>query len=571
MRRVVVAVAAMLLSLIFTSSAWAEVDPKIYSKSDYGLKWTDEVNGVIYDYPGFDTSVHPQGTWNDPSTIGVDAYSYNDPQDYTEPHTRVIYDSNGKELITIAAGPHGNYLTTTHKCRECHAVHRSSGTFMLTRSDTRFEACEWCHGLGAGSGFNIQTDNDADYTAEYDVGHTIGYGISSGKWSAPDDTYPAYSPPYWMGGFSCFDCHSPHANPQRLLGFANGGEQTYPIYNPGYDNLTSSLSPGKEAKYPAGSWLLLKNPDRELHPSSGSEILDTDLTTHLTITWSGGSFSSAVNKQAIDWEKPVGLSDGSAGGMRDGFHISEFCADCHDANAGLSSQKVAVYSEDRALRGQTETDSYDMGTGHDSNQRQTGMHYLFDPKDGKNDGPACRNCHKGSSDCKICHSDAAELSGSVKWPREAFTRAVETAVEPPPVGWGGPGYKTILNVNDPHYTPAFKHERNVVYPSDWRVSSDISNCSSACSNDGFSWPHKTLSWKMLKDNLFGVDFDGVTVVRPGEERTIPSGASGEFAEKIRRSGVLGPAHDLDSVCLDCHNPGIWNPQYKNELILKGLP
>ncbi|MBS3908328.1 MAG: hypothetical protein KGZ93_01630, partial [Actinobacteria bacterium] len=191
--------------------------------------------------------------------------------------------------------------------RECHAVHRAAGKFKLLRSDTRFEACDWCHGTGAGSGYNIQMDNDDAFTTEYNVGHTMGFGISTGKWKAPDDTYPAFTPNYWQGGFSCFDCHSPHANPRRMLGYDNQGQvkglawaeagyyggQTryYSIVNPGHGSATDppgdsiscidchkkvvdgsgnfvSGTPSAVPIYQAGSWLLIKNADCKIAETS---------------------------------------------------------------------------------------------------------------------------------------------------------------------------------------------------------------------------------------------------------------------------------------------------------------
>ncbi len=216
---------------------------------------TAGINGVNYSYPTEPTSTHPYGTWNSPYTLGIDGYNYNDSQDYTTDmmtnyyntfapgtalgnainNTSTAYFGTGTDQAINQAGynafgtsgPHGGYLTSTHKCRECHAVHRAAGKFKLMRSNTRFEACDWCHGTGAGSGFNIETDNNDNYTTENNVGHTMGYGIESGKWKAPDDTYPAFTPSYWLGGFSCFDCHSPHANKSRMLGFNTKGTGGY--------------------------------------------------------------------------------------------------------------------------------------------------------------------------------------------------------------------------------------------------------------------------------------------------------------------------------------------------------
>ncbi|MHB8841820.1 MAG: hypothetical protein ACYC56_08545 [Candidatus Aquicultor sp.] len=283
-------------------------------------------------------STHPYGTWNSPYTMGIDGYNYNDAQDYTDDGADVAVKDAVGDTVTVdisvpnafggvatvtlpkvrfASGPHGGYLTSTHRCRECHAVHRAAGKFKLLRSDTRFEACDWCHGTGAGSGFNIQMDNDDNYTTEYNVGHTMGFGISSGKWKAPDDTYPAYTPNYWMGGFSCFDCHSPHANPARLMGFDQDGNpipsivdtytgEVFVIGNPGHDLFTAGGKgfaganhdeleaghitvpafgglklPKAKPYYLAGSWLLIKNPDHEI-----DTYLTSDATYAVNIsTW----------------------------------------------------------------------------------------------------------------------------------------------------------------------------------------------------------------------------------------------------------------------------------------------
>jgi hypothetical protein len=79
---------------------------------------------------------------------------------------------------------------------------------------------------------------------------------------------------------------------------------------------------------------------------------------------------------------------------------------------------------------------------------------------------------------------------------------------------------------------------------------------------------------MLKDDLFGLDFDG-SAIGVGDTRTY--GESSPASLK---------AHDLDSVCLDCHNPTIWNATSSldhvddpanpaddrdDDLLLRGLP
>ena len=651
---------------------------------------------------GFGTSTHPYGTWNSPYTLGIDGYNYNDAQDYTDDGTMT-----GTGLYT--SGPHGGYLTATHKCRECHAVHRAAGKFKLLRSDTRFEACDWCHGTGAGSGFNIQMDNDDNYITEYNTGHTMGFGISSGKWKAPDDTYPAFTPNYWLGGFSCFDCHSPHANPARMLGYNDAGVavglevtniaspkygQILGVVNSGHGQTTYGDASASELPcldchwksrstawgdlalthnpfpvYRSGSWLLIKNPDREIATRAetgiayfdldsgnsttdvavGQEISDRIAATSQVIngvaTVTAGLFHQfdtdtpyPVSKLAIDWNSPVGipLYDETSSGfdlratVKKVWSVDEFCTDCHDGNAGLHTVQAPLFSEDRALRTQTQTSakdstavvddakfkgSYDLGYGHDAQPRHCTRQMKFNPEDNYDYGPRCRNCHRGSSDCGNCHG------GKYIWPRDVIGgdspetilgySADNTIVYPPqpptsPVDQQfGPDWPRMFfgvstfnpRSTSPNYVPGqsasqnvdsidsvffktfsvpadgtgqYKTSRTVRWENNWRSDPGLVN--GDCSNDGFSWPHRTLGWKMLKDDLFGLDLQG-NVVGVGDTRTAPDGS-------------IWVAQDLDSVCLDCHNPTVWratdasnhvdnpanpNDNYNDELLTRGLP
>ncbi|PIX52242.1 MAG: hypothetical protein COZ51_05335, partial [Candidatus Aquicultor secundus] len=59
-------------------------------------------------------------------------------------------------------------------------------------------------------------------------------------------------------------------------------------------------------------------------------------------------------------------------------------------------------------------------------------------------------------------------------------------------------------VGVPKYTQILKNSRTVDWSvANWRRSVDP--VTATCSDDGFSWPHRTLGWKMLKDDLFGID------------------------------------------------------------------
>ncbi len=118
------------------------------------------------------------------------------------------YGYNWEQNYTASPGPHGDYQTTTNKCRECHAVHRAYGSWKLLRANGRADGCKFCHEPGAGgAGQNIA------------MGDT---GISNGHhlwWvgTAPD-TLQGGAYQTRADGLACLDCHSVHANPRRMVG-----------------------------------------------------------------------------------------------------------------------------------------------------------------------------------------------------------------------------------------------------------------------------------------------------------------------------------------------------------------
>jgi hypothetical protein len=89
-----------------------------------------------------------------------------------------------------------------------------------------------------------------------------------------------------------------------------------------------------------------------------------------------------------------------------------------------------------------------------------------------------------------------------------------------------------------------------------------------------------MGWKMLKDELWGLDRDG-SVVSVGEQKTVFWQA--ETTDPVVATQTTSiAAHDLDSVCLECHNPNVWrassyssysqaNGPYDDQLLLRGLP
>jgi hypothetical protein len=562
-------------------------------------------------------------------------YSYGIP--YGTNNTGLyVRDAEGGDQIESRRGPHGGYSLTTRKCADCHSVHHApAGSILLLRGSNRFDVCDYCHVGGGGSKTNIQMDNSYDAssvvpstTRGQGTGHTMGY-----QGAAPIDIRPAFSD---SQGLACFDCHSPHGNTARVLTtFANPGRAVEPTdsvmqpYGPGGNDLTAAyeaaygvpsnglydlgvatdlsigtawgitrgegnivvnyagdgLGAQRLHVWPGGRFLLIKNPDVEI--VAAAEVPDTVVSD---------TADNGQNKLAIDWADPLGPADSAYGGDQDAdrgyappfnpagvtglLSVSEFCTDCHDGAAGASTQQATVWYPDPAANDATGqyVDSY----SHDAQPRSCNRQMYVsaggtegnpgDPADGTDDnyGPNCRNCHVGASSCDQCHG--VDGSGVA---RDAFG-------------------STLLTEGETEYMPnAYVH------------TIGVAGLSGQCIDGGFSFPHRTLGADMLKDELYGVDYDG-TPVAAGEDRdsalaldlgNYPWSWYSSVLSENTTDSIIGydkwvesgtqlttatsvAAENLDSVCIDCHGDGTyWNGDDSSyfdaargwELIMKGLP
>jgi len=330
-----------------------------------------------------------------------------------------------------------------------------------------------------------------------------------------------------------------------------------------------------------GRFLLLKNPD------SGDDVAgmndlgmpspDMDVTK--------ANKAPAGKKYAIDWAWPLGPA-ASWGpffytGNNDRFPLAfpwapkgvamenEMCTSCHDGAAGTSKEAAVVWSSVES--------TYVTAYSHDSQSRGCARQQYLNPEDDDNFGPHCANCHTGASGCRTCHSAEGE-----NW--ESF---------------GRPAYTTVAASSTLEGVTTYKA------PASVRTSA-VSNINGKCLDGGFSYPHRTLGVNMLKDNLWGVNFDG-TPVAAGQVRTMNGVAAYQAASddlnswfdatdpgrSFESTAVLGQvAHNLDSVCIDCHGDATYytGDQYKAtftsynplnpsqswtiegwNLLLKGLP
>ncbi len=327
----------------------------------------------------------------------------------------------------------------------------------------------------------------------------------------------------------------------------------------------------KKPIFPTGRFLLIKNPDDENGSGSAGDldVATTDIDGVETVT-------DGSNKMAIDWENPLGVATSwyppddyysygmyqTSGTERTPYPMwytgldearpgvattSEFCVDCHDGAAGLSSQAAEVWAPSGVGLGlgASSVGTYTVAYGHDSHARGCDRQLYLNPDDANNFGPHCRQCHSGAGSCQQCHADPTY---------DLPTNALDPSA-----------YGTDVLTEGVSVFVAQPFRKNV-RPE---VATVVGN---ACMDGGFSYPHRTLGANMLKDALYGIDFDG-TPLAPGARRgagltpaTLPGGSPLGLRGSYRIEALVDAVtENLDSTCLDCHNPNIWNgsdPSYE---------
>ncbi len=370
------------------------------------------------------------------------------------------------------------------------------------------------------------------------------------------------------------------------------GGMTDPMYAPGgYGPVDHpELEVWHKPLFFKGRFLLLKNPD------AGDDRAymfgpDMDIAQVGDGTSEGADGGKAAKKVAIDWEFPLGPA-ASWGPFfyttnNERFPLqfpwaptgvameNEMCNSCHDGAAGQSNQPARVWAP-AGVSGAA-TGAYTVAYSHDSASRGCARAQWLNPDDGDNFGPHCANCHTGASGCFTCHDDDAK-----NWKAYGLG-ALGTTV------WR----EGVTTYQAPDSFKASAVKRTAV--------------DAACLDGGFSFPHRTLGANMLKDALYGVDFDGKQI-GAGVTRMSNASVTATFGATYAANwqyfantdgpakttaGLFGqPTQNLDSVCIDCHgNATYWtgdatkasfnssNPLNPSqawsvegwELLLKGLP
>lgn len=122
--------------------------------------------------------------------------------------------------------PHGEYDTSSQKCKVCHAVHNARPGNELLLKSAVIDSCAYCHIDGKVSDYVVYDGDRRNYTGnDFQNAHNANYGESGAK---------------------CQDCHSVHAastlmtNNEYLTDKILSGAKDNPFFDRKYDLLAGA-------------------------------------------------------------------------------------------------------------------------------------------------------------------------------------------------------------------------------------------------------------------------------------------------------------------------------------------
>lgn len=227
---------------------------------------------------------------------------------------------------TTSVSPHGGYTTSSNKCKYCHAVHLATGSYMLTRADTVYEACDYCHGDGAGAGQIIVSNYE---------GHTMGknylfFGEAPGY--VDGDKYVSTS----ENPFTCITCHSVHGNAERIVVLADLDKNYLLLKNP--DATDTSYGPENTlAEWCSDCHPLMYGSNETPKTVNGSPIFShassaTAVTTPVIDASDGGNYGPTCRQCHLSSLFPHGQGGTGRDMLKDNFDglsLDSVCTDCH--------------------------------------------------------------------------------------------------------------------------------------------------------------------------------------------------------------------------------------------------
>lgn len=132
--------------------------------------------------------------------------------------------------LPVGSSPHGEYQTTSQKCKVCHAVHNANPGGQALLMSTMADSCSYCHVSAKVSNYVV-----------YD-GKTVNYSGTDFQ-----NAHNSYSVSGEEQGVRCTDCHQVHAayNKMTLNEYLTDKILSGPaVYNSGnYDPLAGAPQP----------------------------------------------------------------------------------------------------------------------------------------------------------------------------------------------------------------------------------------------------------------------------------------------------------------------------------------
>lgn len=227
---------------------------------------------------------------------------------------------------TETVSPHGNYTTASNKCKYCHAVHIAEGSFMLTRANSVFEACDYCHGDGSGAGTIIVSNYE---------GHTMGknmvfFGPAPGY--IDGDKYVSTS----QGPFTCITCHSVHGNTERIVLLSDLEKNYLLLKNPDSTD-TSYTSKNTLSEWCSDCHPLMLGSNETAKKVDGVDVFShasssTAVTTPVINSRDGLNFGPNCRQCHSSSLFPHGQGGTGRDMLKDGFdgiNLDSVCVDCH--------------------------------------------------------------------------------------------------------------------------------------------------------------------------------------------------------------------------------------------------
>ena len=281
--------------------------------------------------------------------------------------------------------PHGNYVSDTNMCAQCHQAHGGKDKYNLKEKVK--DVCYLCHDAGGQSSYYVKGEMTL---------------------SASHHPVDLASPGEPADSLSCSDCHNPHLDWEtvpRLLTTRNNAQTGNDVCFTCH-GATASTSQNKQTNFPTpgiGHNNINFTAENGLRPFAG-EYSSPATGTNIGCAGCHEEHGSSITKllRPVDWNSDLTLPT---------QNDKNFCYECHKNPLSTSKDNAwdgsAVYDTQGQPKhdgsGSQCTTCHDphgsnngnyLKASYDSTNRGAGRTKLYDP----NDYNACTNCHTKITD-----------------------------------------------------------------------------------------------------------------------------------------------------------------------------